>query len=101
MCSLELQLHGICDAIHGTIFFAVRIIQCLDASSAGDVILCSGYFQLCVIGKWTSSLHQSLTKSFFSDQHSAIIILERPGNDLGGRCTPVAGKKDRKSVVQG
>ena len=70
---------------HAAVVVAVRIIDRLDTTAAGNVIFRGSHFQESVVPQRTRSLHQSFAERPLSDQHGTVEILQRSRHDLGGR----------------
>ena len=65
----------------------VRVVHGLDAASRGDVVFGRGELEHRVVAQRARGLHEPLAVAPLADEHRAVEVLERPGDDLrrGGR----------------
>ena len=68
----------------GAVLVAVAVVELLDESSAGDVVLGDGDLEDAVIGEVACGLYQSLAKGARADDHGAVEVLQGSRGDFAG-----------------
>jgi len=61
---------GIGNVTHTSVIIPVRVVQSLDATTTGDVVLGCGNFQLGIVFQWPGSLHKAFSKYLHQGQCS-------------------------------
>ena len=64
----------------------MRIINFLDATAAGDIVMGHRNFHLGVVTQRKDILHQAFAKGALADDHATVVILDGTCHDFAGRC---------------
>ena len=78
------------------------IVNFLNTSTTGNVVLGDSKFKLCIVTQGPSGLYEAFAKGVFSNKYATVIILDHPCNNLRGRSTLLIDQhNDRHSRVIG
>ena len=82
--------------------FSVAVFNGLDAPVAGDVVFGRRDLDAAAVPRFHDVLHQPLAVAPLPDEDAAVEVLQRPGDDLGGRGGAAVDQyRDRQLGIQG
>ena len=76
------------------------IVDGLDAAARGDVVFGRGEFEHGIVAQRSRRLHESLAETALADQHRAVEVLQRPGDDLRRRCRTAVDQHRQRQVCK-